>query len=91
MVITLVKKCSLSGTQNIETTIEFAKKKLIQMIELTDVSEIDYTLFTKEIKSIPLKEISMLERGHSFYERFGFKNNFTDVLGCFYLADIRFF
>ena len=76
MIIELVRKCSLSGTQNMKTAIEFAKEHLIRMIQLLDASSIDYTLSTGEFKSINFKKISMLEKGNTWYERLGFRNMF---------------
>ena len=76
MIIELVRKCSLTGTQNMTTAIEFAKEHLIRMIQLLDASSIDYTLSTGESKSINFKHISMLEKANTWYERLGFRNNF---------------
>jgi hypothetical protein len=76
MIIELVKKCSLTGTQNMTTAIEFAKEHFIRMIQLLDASSIDYTLSTGEFKSISFKKISMLEKGNTWYERLGFRNKF---------------
>lgn len=41
-------------------------------------ASIDYKLSTGEFKSISFKQISMLEKGNTWYERFGFRNKFDE-------------
>jgi hypothetical protein len=77
MKIDLVTKCSLSGTQLIDTALDFARSKRFLKITLIDVSDIYY--YVSEDKdiikmSLSLKNISMLSTGKTWYERFGFKN-----------------
>lgn len=75
MEIDLLSKCSLSGTQSITTAIEFAKAHFIQTVELVDDSDIFYEVSNK-FKKISLKELSLLETGYTWYEKFGFRNEF---------------
>lgn len=76
--IDLVTKCRLSGEETVTTVLEFALFKNISTIELLDASEINYILSTGETQSISLKELSMLKKGYTWYESFGFKNEFND-------------
>ena len=76
MQIEYVSKCNLTGEETIKTAIEFALDKGISTIELIDASEIDYTLSTGETKSISLYQLSLLKSGYTWYESFGFKNEF---------------
>ena len=78
IIIDLVTKCSISGEEIITTVLEFALFKNIPTIELLDASEIDYILSTGETKSISLQELSMLKKGYTWYESFGFKNEFNE-------------
>jgi hypothetical protein len=73
-----VTKCTLSGEETVKTVLEFALFKNIPTIELLDSSEIEYILSTGETKSISLQELSMLKKGYTWYESFGFKNEFNE-------------
>jgi len=75
MYIGALEKCSLSGTQSITAAIEFAKDQFIQTLKLTDMSEINYYVSGKMFP-IPLKELTMLSTGYTWYEKFGFRNGF---------------
>jgi len=75
MYIDSLSKCSLSGTESITSAIEFAKAHFIQTIEVNDMSEINYYVSGKMFP-IPLKELSMLDTGYTWYESFGFRNGF---------------
>jgi len=77
IVIYSVTKCSLSGEETVTTALEFALFKNIPTIELVDSSEINYILSTGETESISLQELSMLKKGYTWYESFGFKNEFN--------------
>jgi hypothetical protein len=70
-----LKKCSLSGTQSITSAIDFAREQCIQTVKLADTSEIKYYVSGKMFP-IPLKELSMLSSGYTWYESFGFRNGF---------------
>jgi len=78
IIIDLLTKCSISGEEIVTTVIEFALFKNIPTIELLDASEIDYILSTGETKSISLQELTMLKKGYTWYESFGFKNEFNE-------------
>ena len=75
MYIGALEKCSLSGTQSITAAIDFARDHFIQTLKLTDISEINYYVSGK-MYPIPLKELSMLATGYTWYEKFGFRNGF---------------
>ena len=75
MYIGALEKCSLSGTQSITAAIDFARDHFIQTLKLTDISEINYYVSGK-MYPIPLKELSMLATGYTWYESFGFRNEF---------------
>ena len=75
MYIDSLSKCSLSGTESITSAIEFAKAHFIQTIEVNDDSKINYYVSGKMFP-IPLKELSMLDTGYTWYESFGFRNGF---------------
>ena len=75
MYIDSLSKCSLSGTESITSAIEFAREQCIQTIEVNDDSKINYYVSGKMFP-IPLKELSMLETGYTWYESFGFRNGF---------------
>jgi hypothetical protein len=75
MYIDSLSKCSLSGTESITSAIEFAKAHFIQTIEVNDYSKINYYV-SEKMYPIPLKELSMLDTGYTWYESFGFRNGF---------------
>jgi hypothetical protein len=75
MKIDLVNKCTLTGTQNVLTALEFAKSMLIKQVELVDASAILYVVSTEDIE-ISLKQTSMLIKGYTWYETYGFRNGF---------------
>jgi hypothetical protein len=75
MKIELLSRCSLSGKESITIALEFARAHFIQTVELVDDSDIFYEVSNK-FKKISLKELSLLETGYTWYETFGFRNEF---------------
>ena len=75
MNIDLLSRCSLSGKESINIALEFARAHFIQTVELVDDSDIFYEVSNK-FKKISLKELSLLETGYTWYETFGFRNEF---------------
>jgi len=73
--IHLLSICHISGTDIMQTIIEFCKIQHINM-KLIDISSIDFNFTDGSRNYIDLKKIKILQTGTSWYGTLGFKNDF---------------
>ncbi|AYV82102.1 MAG: hypothetical protein Homavirus7_8 [Homavirus sp.] len=73
------KFMNLSGTQIVETLIKFLKLINVHRISLTDGAIINYSKINNKHIKIDLSLFKLIEKGETFYQRFGFVAGYRSV------------